>query len=36
MIYLILQESAINEEMVILNTGKKNVKGAETRLTLWE
>jgi hypothetical protein len=36
MIYLILQESAINEKMVILNTGKKNVKGAETRWTLRE
>ena len=28
--------TAINEKMVILNTGKKNVKGAETRLTLRE
>jgi hypothetical protein len=26
MIYLVLQESAINDEMVILNTSKKNVK----------
>ena len=28
--------TAINEKMVILNTGKKNVKGAKTRLMLQE